>query len=130
MRIRAVRQLTGMALLLASTAAFADGNCDPSLLRAVGEVRAIIDSLHTDALSRVREVAADGSLFTASEASWFRQELGLIGQACQRGAEVEAAWRTEQLLDTLTVHAAARHPPLSTVTRRPQVSRRSRADAP
>jgi hypothetical protein len=97
------------ALLICAPAAFADSSgCDAPLVHTVRDVRELVESLHVDGTAQRRVVAPDGIVYTAGEARWMRQQLQLIDQACLRGAEVEAAWRIEALLDNLKLRPAAR----------------------
>jgi hypothetical protein len=89
------------ALLICSPAAFADSGCDAPLVQAIGDVRGLVESLREDKPSQSRIVAQDGSVYSAGQARWLRQQLQLIDGACVRGAEVEAAWRIEAMLDSL-----------------------------
>jgi len=94
-------------LLICAPAAFADSGCDAPLAQAIGDVRWLVESLREDKPSQSRIVAQDGSVFSAGEARWLRQQLQLIDGACERGAEVEAAWRIEAMLDSLKPRASA-----------------------
>jgi hypothetical protein len=109
----AMRRLTFVyalrAILICAPLAFADNRgCDASLLSSVRNARDLVESLHGDELSQRRIAAPDGSVHAIGETRWMRQQLQLIDQACLRGAEVEAAWRTEALLDMLKLRPAAR----------------------
>lgn len=98
------------ALLMGAPAAFADSGCDAPIANAIHDVRWLIESLHEDKPSQGRIIGSDGGVYSAAEARWMRQQLQLIDAACVRGAEVEAAWRIEALIDSLKLRAAtSRH---------------------
>jgi len=105
--LRRVRVNAGWALLLAAPAAFADSSCDAPLVQAVRDVREVVDSLADGKPSHARAAEPGSNVAYANEARWMREQLQLIDEACRRGAEVEAAWRVEALLDSLKAHASS-----------------------
>ena len=86
-----------LLVLLAAPAARAAG-CETPISDSVRTLRLLVDSLR-DGKASSQLVDSDGRTYSLAEASWMREQLRLIGEACSRGGEVEAAWRVEALLE-------------------------------
>ena len=96
------RALLGLGAMYLFSAAAAGQGCDPSLAQSIGAVQRIVESLHATKPGQFRVAAVDGSEHSAEHAQWMQGQLRLINEACMRGGDVEAAWRLEQVQETLS----------------------------
>jgi hypothetical protein len=93
--------ILGWSLVLLAPAAHATTGCDGRLVDTVRSARALVSALPAD--TRAGELGSD-------EVRWIREQLQLIDAACQRGGDVEAAWRVEAILEHLKRVPPRPHP--------------------
>jgi hypothetical protein len=67
----------------------------------------IVDWLRPEKAGQVRVFASDGSEFTAGQVLWMKGQLRLVGQACARGDQADAAQRLTGVQDLVKSHRRA-----------------------
>ena len=90
-------------LMLLGPSAHAAAGCDEPLVGTVRSAHALVASWFSD--TRRGEPSP-------ADMKWLRRRFELIDAACQRGGDVEAAWRVEAVLERLEKRAG----PLSRLT--------------
>jgi hypothetical protein len=94
------------AALLIGSIASADVNagCDQTLTGSLHEYERMVGSLRTDKAGHMFVFAPDGSEFTAAQATWLRNQLRVIAQACTEGRDQVAARSLAEVQQLLKEH--------------------------
>jgi hypothetical protein len=94
---------------LMATSAYAATNaaCDENFSASLRDCQRIVGSLHPDKPTQMRVFAADGSEFTAGQATWLKGQLRLIAEACASGHAAEASHRLIEVQKVLSEHHRA-----------------------
>jgi len=95
------------ALLLASSAVWADIGCDQAFTRSYHECLRLVDSLRPDKAGQARVYGSDRSEYTAGQALWMRGQMRAIEEACARGDQAEAARRLAAVQGLIKAHTQA-----------------------
>jgi hypothetical protein len=97
--------LPAAALLIGSmTAADNSAACDDALTASLHECERVIGSLRADKAGQLIMFAPDGSEFTAAQATWMKDQLRLIAQACTDGRSDVAARHLTEVQQLLKQH--------------------------
>jgi hypothetical protein len=95
------------AFVALSLPAIADAGCEEPLVQTV----------------RVAQERVDAAAFPRQDLLWVHEQLQLIDAACQRGGEVEAAWRVESVLERMKQAVTAQARVVAGLSRGPFDSR-------
>ncbi len=102
-----------LALLAASTLAAprvyaaSGATCDDKLLTLLHECERIVGSLRPDKAGQMRVFASDGSMFSAAQAQWMKEQLQRTAQDCAEGDSQQAARRLAEVQELLKEHRRA-----------------------
>jgi hypothetical protein len=97
--------LPATALLIGSlTYVDSSAGCDATLSASLHEYERLVGSLRIDKAGRMFVFAPDGSEFTAEQATWLRNQLRLIAQACTDGRDEAAARSLAEVQRLLQEH--------------------------
>jgi hypothetical protein len=92
------------ASMLAPSASFANGGCDPAFIGRYHDCVRIVDSLRPDKAGQMRVFAFDGSEFTAGQSQWLHGQLRLIEKACADGDQDTATRLLDGVQEMLQAH--------------------------
>jgi hypothetical protein len=106
MNRRWIALLAASALMMPGAHAADGASCDGKLTSQLAECERIVGSLRPDKAGQMRVFASDGSVFTAGQAQWMKEQLKLAAQSCSDGDGQQASHRLAQVQQLLKEHQA------------------------